>query len=130
MKTLIVEDDFTARLLLRQFLSRYGECHVAVNGKEAVEAFRMATDSGRAYDLICMDILKPELDGPAAVRQIRAFEEARGILSTTGAKIVMTTAVEGVLEVIRSFQALCDTYLMKPVDVAELLRHLRDFGPV
>jgi len=25
---------------------------------------------------------------------------------------------------------LCDTYLMKPVDVAELLRHLRDFGPV
>ena len=40
MKTLIVEDDFTSRLFLQTFLSRYGECHIAVNGKEAVEAFR------------------------------------------------------------------------------------------
>jgi two-component system chemotaxis response regulator CheY len=37
MHTLIVEDDFTSRLLLQTFLSRYGECFVAVNGQEAVE---------------------------------------------------------------------------------------------
>ena len=42
MRTLIVEDDFTSRLLLQTVLSRYGECHVAINGKEAVEAFRMS----------------------------------------------------------------------------------------
>ena len=52
MKTLIVEDDFTSRLLLQTFLSRYGECHLAVNGKEAVEAFRMALDNGSPYNLI------------------------------------------------------------------------------
>ncbi len=27
MKTLIAEDDFTSRLLLKEILSRYGECH-------------------------------------------------------------------------------------------------------
>jgi len=33
MRTLIVEDDYTSRLLLQSLLSRYGECHIAVNGK-------------------------------------------------------------------------------------------------
>ena len=77
MKTLIVEDDFTSRLFLQTFLSRYGDCHMAVNGKEAVEAFQMATDNGSPYHLICMDIMMPEMDGQEAVRQVRALEEAR-----------------------------------------------------
>jgi two-component system chemotaxis response regulator CheY len=45
MKTLIVEDDFTSRLFLQKILSPYGECHIAVNGNEAVQAFQMATDN-------------------------------------------------------------------------------------
>ena len=127
MKTLIVEDDFTSRLLLQTFLSRYGECHLAVNGKEAVEAFRMALDNGSPYNLICMDILMPEMDGTEAVKQVRGLEEARGILSTYGVKIIMTTAVSDMKEVIRSFEGLCDAYLIKPIDTAELLRHLESF---
>jgi two-component system chemotaxis response regulator CheY len=130
MKTLIVEDDFTARLLLQKFLSRYGECNIAVNGKEAVEAFRMASDSGPGYDLVCRDILMPELDGQAAVKQIRSIEEARGIRSSAGAKIIMTTAVDDVKDVIRAFRELCDAYLLKPVDVGDLLVHLKTFGLV
>jgi CheY-like chemotaxis protein len=45
VKTLIVEDDFTARLVLQKALARYGDCHVAVNGKEAVDAFRELYDA-------------------------------------------------------------------------------------
>ena len=77
MKTLIVEDDFTSRLILQTFLSRYGECHIAVNGKEAVEAYRSALISGQVYDLVCMDIMMPQMDGREAVRQVRALEEER-----------------------------------------------------
>jgi two-component system chemotaxis response regulator CheY len=51
------KDDFTSRLLLHTFLSRYGECHVAINGKEAVEAFRESRKNGGKYDLICIDIM-------------------------------------------------------------------------
>jgi two-component system chemotaxis response regulator CheY len=128
MKTLIVEDNFPSRVLLQTFLSRYGECHIAVNGKEAVEAFRLAIDNGSPYDLICMDILMPEMDGKEAVRQVRAQEQERGIRSTDSVKIIMTTAAEDIKEVIQSFQALCDAYLFKPIDMLELLRNLKALG--
>ena len=125
LRTLLVEDDFASRLLLQTFLSRYGECHVAVNGKEAVEAFRSALEQDQPYDLICMDIMMPEMDGREAVRQVRAMEEAYGIRSTIGAKIIMTTAVTDIKTVIRCFRELCDGYLMKPVDLGELLRLMK-----
>ncbi|HEY1758113.1 MAG TPA: response regulator [Bryobacteraceae bacterium] len=127
MKTLIVEDDFTSRLVLQTFLSRYGECHLAVNGKEAVEAFRSALEGGPRYDLICMDIMMPEMDGREAVRQVRALEEARGILSPRGVRIMMTTAVDDVKEVFQCFKELCDAYLVKPIDLSELLEKLKAY---
>ena len=70
LRILLAEDDFTSRLLLQTFLSRYGECHIAVNGREAVAAFRLALEQGQRYDLICMDIMMPEMDGGEAVREI------------------------------------------------------------
>jgi two-component system, chemotaxis family, chemotaxis protein CheY len=127
MKTLIVEDDFTSRLVLQTFLSRYGDCHIAVNGWEAVQAFRSALEGGQPYDLICMDIMMPEMDGREAVKQVRALEEARGILSTFGVKIIMTTAVNDVKEVARCFDELCDAYLVKPVDLSALLQQVRSY---
>ena len=126
MRTLIVEDDFTSRLLLQAFLSRYGECHIAVNGKEALTAFRAAQESGQKYDLICMDIMMPEMDGQTAVKEIRALEEDGGTLSTQGVKIIMTTALDDVKNVVESFKSLCDAYLFKPIDRDKLLDHLRD----
>jgi two-component system chemotaxis response regulator CheY len=123
---LLVEDDFTSRLFLQTVLTRYGECHIAVNGREAVAAFRAALESGKKYDLICMDIMMPEMDGQTAVREIRAFEEAGGTLSTHGVKIIMTTALDDVKNVIESYKALCDAYLCKPIDTGELLALIRD----
>jgi two-component system, chemotaxis family, chemotaxis protein CheY len=116
MRTLVVEDDFTSRLLLQSFLSQYGECHIAVNGMEAVAAFRSGQNSGQNYDLICMDIMMPEMDGQTAISEIRAIEEAQGTLSTNGVKIIMTTAVDDVKSVVKSFKSLCDAYVFKPID--------------
>ncbi len=125
MRTLIVEDDLTSRLLLQTFLGRYGECHVATNGNEAVEAFRLSQQNGYAYDLICMDIMMPEMDGQEAVLKIRQLEESAGVMSSSGTKIIMITALDDVKNVVKSFKALCDAYIFKPVDTAKLLQHLR-----
>jgi len=86
MRALIVEDDFTSQLLLQTFISKYGECHVAVNGKEAVAAFRASLANGQPYDVICMDVMMPEMDGRTAISEIRALEEAGGTFSTHGVK--------------------------------------------
>lgn len=125
MKTLIVEDDFTSRLLLQEFLKSYGPSHIAVNGKEAVEAMRIALEANEPYDLICMDIMMPEMDGQEALREIRNIEEARGIFSSDGAKIMMTTALGDMRNVIAAYKSLCDAYLTKPIDKAKLLKELR-----
>jgi len=127
LRVLLVEDNFASRLLLQSFLSRYGECHIAVNGREAVEAFHAALERGQSYDLVCMDIMMPEMDGREAVRRIRAMEEARGILSTYGTKIIMTTAVDEIKDVVLCFKELCDAYLVKPIDLSELVGHLRAY---
>ncbi|MGA7340104.1 MAG: response regulator [Terracidiphilus sp.] len=125
LRVLLVEDDFASRLLLHTFLSRYGECHIAVNGREAVEAFRSALERGQGYDLICMDILMPEMDGRAAVSQMRAIEQARRIEFNRGARIFMTTTLSSLKEVALCFRELCDAYLVKPVDLARLLSQMK-----
>lgn len=127
MKTLIVEDDFTSRLLLQTFLSAFGECHVAANGKEAIEAFRLAQNGGASYDLICMDILMPEMDGHTAVKTIRTMEDRR-LLPTVPARIIMTTSLSDRENVAKSIHELCDAYLIKPVDTGKLLNQLKTFG--
>lgn len=125
MKTLIVEDDFTSRLLLQELLKSYGPTHLAVNGREAVEAFRHALQAQQPYSLICLDIMMPEMDGQTALREIRQLEEANSIFSTDGAKVIMTTALDHPKDVIAAFSGLCDAYLVKPIDKAKLLEHLR-----
>jgi two-component system chemotaxis response regulator CheY len=127
LRILIAEDDLACRLLLQTFLARYGECHVALNGREAVEAFRTAFAQGSSYDLICMDIMMPEMDGREAVRQIRALEEERGIRSPNGATIFMTTTVQEIRDVFRCFRELCDAYLLKPIDLGQLLTKMEFF---
>ena len=125
MKILIVEDDFTNRLLMQELLKSYGTCHVAVNGKEAVDAAQLALEIGEPYDLVCLDIIMPEMDGQEALRKIRDNEEARGVLSTKGAKIVMTTALGDVKSISTAFTSLCDGYLTKPIQKEKLVEELR-----
>ena len=124
MKTLIVEDDFTSRLLLQELLKGYGSCHIAVNGKEAVMATETALEADDPYDLICLDIMMPEMDGRAALKEIRGQEVARGILSSRGSKIVMTTALGDAKNIFATFHDLCDGYLIKPIGKAKLLETL------
>lgn len=128
MKTLIAEDDLVSRLLLHTLLSRYGTCHTVVTGMEAVKAFTLAVDTDAPYDLVCMDIRMPGLDGKDAVKALRALEEERGIFSSHGVKVIMTTGSNETKQVFKSFQVLCDDFLIKPIDTGELLNLLETYS--
>lgn len=125
MKTLIVEDDFTSRLLMQELLKGFGMVNVAVDGQEGVEAVRLALKNGEPFNLICLDIMMPELDGQQTLRVIREMEEDKGILSSDGAKIIMTTALDDMKNKISAFSGLCDGYLSKPIHKEQLLKELR-----
>lgn len=125
MKTLIVEDDRTGRLLLHELLKSYGPVHLAENGAQAVEAVEKSLNDHEPFDLICLDIMMPGMDGQTALKKIRELEEGRGIFSTDGAKIVMTTALGNMANLSKAFGNLCDAYLVKPIDRKKLLEELR-----
>lgn len=128
MRALIAEDDFTSRLLMQKLLAPYGECHVAINGREALEAFKSARSKRRPYDLICLDIMMPEMDGQTVLREIRTIEDGAGIRQGRGVKILMTTALKDGKNVMQAFRELCDGYVVKPIEKAKLLKCLREFG--
>ena len=126
MRILIVEDDMTSRLLLGKMLEPFGTCDTAVNGKKAVEAFRQAHESGTPYALVCLDIMMPEMDGQAALKAIRAQEEALALPPSRAAKIVMTTALRDLDNVTNAYRELCDGYLVKPILREKLVALLKE----
>jgi two-component system chemotaxis response regulator CheY len=125
MKSLVVEDEFTSRVLLQYVLSSYGECHIAVNGEEAVDAFHAALASGAPYNLISMDIRMPEMDGNEAIRRIRAIEAESHLLSTPAVKILLVTAVENPEDAEQLLHARSDARIGKPIEATKLLDELR-----
>jgi two-component system, chemotaxis family, chemotaxis protein CheY len=129
MKSLIVEDDFTSRKLMQGILSKYGACDIATNGVEAVEAFQTAWNEGEPYDLICMDIMMPQMDGHQALTKIRGIEKGKHVATEKEVKVIMTTALGDPRNV---FQALYKegavTYLVKPIIKRQLLDEIKKCG--
>ncbi len=128
MKTLIVEDDYTSRLLMQEMLKGLGPVTVALDGQEAVEAVRVALKDKQPFDLICLDIMMPGLDGQQALRVIREIEAEHGFPLNKGAKVIMTTALFDLQSVISAYQGMCDGYLTKPIHKKQLLDELLRLG--
>jgi two-component system chemotaxis response regulator CheY len=125
-KILIVEDEFVSRYLLEEFLSPYGTSHSAVDGYEAVLAFKTALIEKRPYNLVCLDIMMPGLDGREVAKEIRRLEKEINVESAC--KVVMTTAVtdEKVKEDMLA-SGLCDAYMNKPLQLDKLTELIDTF---
>lgn len=130
MKSLIVEDDFASRLLMQNFLLPFGGSHVAIHGREAVDAFKAALEEGEPYQLVTLDIMMPEMDGQTVLRNVRALEAQHGIQLGDGAKVIMTTALSDIENKVEAMHESADGYLVKPIDRAKLLTMLRSLGAI
>ena len=124
MKALIVEDDFLARRVVQLYLVEIGECVGVTNGAGAVKAFAEALEAGEAFDLVCLDLMMPEVNGIETFSAIRRIEKDCGIDKQDRAKIVIMTASDQPKEVLEKLKADCDKYLIKPIHKVELIRVL------
>ncbi|MCD6570618.1 MAG: response regulator [Deltaproteobacteria bacterium] len=125
MKVLIVEDEFVSRKLMQKILSPYANCDVAVDGEEAIQAFKIAWEEKEPYDLICMDIMMPKMDGKQALKKIREMETEMGIKASDEVKIIMTTALAEQKDVEETLKEGVSWYLVKPITKQKLLEQLR-----
>lgn len=127
MKILVADDEISTRRLLQLMLQPYGRCDVVGNGNEAVAVFAAAHAAGQPYDLVCLDIMMPELDGQSALKAMRSHEKTLGITGEAGARIVMVTCLDSPNAVIEAYyKGGCSSYLVKPVKKDKLLRMLRE----
>lgn len=128
MKILLAEDDFVTRKFMTGFLSKYGECDVTVDGMEAVDAFMMALEDDEPYDLVCLDIMMPVMDGYQALMGIRNLEKERNIPKEKQAKIIMATALNDEKNVKMAFELGCTVYSGKPINQEKFEQVLKKFG--
>lgn len=128
MRILIAEDDLASRKFLFKFLSSYGECDLTVDGIEALDAFLLALEEENPYDLICLDIMMPKVDGIKVLKAIRDIEKQKSIQGSNRAKIIMTTALNDPELVFSSFKTGCEAYAAKPIDTMKLVEVMKKLG--
>ena len=111
-RILFVEDNMDTYELVQFFMERNGyEMFLAVNGRDGVSAAIK-----QKPDLILMDLSLPEMDGWSAARQIKSDQGTKNI------PIIALTAHALVSDRKRALDAGCDDYIIKPIDMVELVR--------
>ena len=110
-KVLLVEDQEDNRDMLSRRLKKRGyEVAIAVDGAEGVEKAR-----SEAPDLILMDMSLPVMDGWEATRILKAEDDTRSIPVVALTAHAMSTDRE------KAFEAGCDAYETKPIELPRLL---------
>jgi two-component system response regulator MprA len=112
-RVLVVDDDRRLRDMLRRALSSAGyEVDIAEDGGRALAAI-----SGRAFDLVVLDVLMPGVDGLGVARRLRQRGDPIPVL--------MLTARDAVGDRVAGLDAGADDYLVKPFSIEELLARVR-----
>lgn len=103
-KALVVDDQFTNRLLLKSMLEREDYAVVeAADGEEAIEAFKR-----EHFDIVFMDVMMPGMDGYEATRRIKALPGAQMV------PVFFLTALTDEQALAKCVEAGGDDFLSKP----------------
>jgi len=117
---LVVDDNATNRLILRELLSGWGaEVTEAENGARAVALVKKASRTDNFYDLILMDCRMPGMGGFEVVERIN---EILGEIKTT---IMMLTSDRRKGDIAKCRELNIATYLVKPIKKSELQNAIR-----
>lgn len=124
MKILITDDDFVSRNLVYGILMPFAKCDTASNGREALAAFERAWEEKKPYDLICLDIQMPEMDGYETLRKIRDLEDKLSVSDVERVRAIMITASRDADSVMAARQSKAEAYLVKPIQKERLLTEI------
>ena len=115
MKLLIVDDNPINQKFLYYSLKKYYEIETADNGLEAVELLEK-----KSFDLVLMDLSMPVMDGAEATLQIRTSLQNMN----KNIPIIFVTTNDFEHERVRCMENGGSDYLIKPIDIDELLKSI------
>lgn len=120
LSVLLVEDFADNVTLIKAFLANSGHhLETAEDGRTGVEKFKNG-----AYDVVLMDMQMPVMDGFTATREIRRYEEARGLHPVP---VIALTAYAFPEDVARALKSGCNAHLAKPVTKSALLAAINNW---
>lgn len=124
-RILVVEDDVRNIYSLTNILEPRGaSIEIARNGREAIDALdKSARETGKAIDLVLMDVMMPVMDGLTATREIRKDERWKKL------PVITLTAKAMPDDQQRCIDAGANDYMAKPLDVDKLLSLVRVWMP-
>ena len=105
VKILVVDDDATARLLMRAALRKAGyEVSLASGGKEALSQFQADT-----FDMVMLDVDMPDMNGYEVCAALR--QQSAALLP-----VLMVTGMDDVASVESAFNAGATDFISKPIN--------------
>lgn len=117
---LLVEDEGTVREVVRKYLERdQFRIIEAADGRQALNLIR-----DQQPDLIVLDIMLPEIDGFAVIRQLRS-EADPNLLHLRETPIIVLSARREEIDRIFGFQLGVDDYVVKPFSTMELVARIQ-----
>jgi PAS domain S-box-containing protein len=120
VKTLVIDDNATNRLILREMLSRWGAVVTeADGGKQGLSELLRAQQTAVPYTLVLLDCRMPGIDGFQVAQQIHQQP------TMAGTTILMLTSDNRAGDFARSRDLGVAAYLVKPVKRAELLEAIQ-----
>ena len=121
VKTLVIDDNTTNRLILREMLSRWGAVVTeAAGGEEGLAELLRAQQAAVPYALVLLDRRMPVVDGFQVAEQIHQHP------TMAGTTILMLTSDNRAGDVARGRALGVAAYLVKPVKRAELLEAIQE----
>jgi len=130
-RCLIVDDDITTCFILKVILEDNFICDIAPNGEKALCSFDLGHLEGSNYNLICLDINMPGMDGLMVLKHIRDAEAALALPPDLELKVVIISADSTSTTVLNSFFACgASAYITKPIDREKLLQEIATLGLV
>jgi chemotaxis family two-component system response regulator Rcp1 len=121
MEILMIEDDLEdAGMTIEALRSGEVPCRISLvcDGEEALEFLYQRNKFRRAPrpDLILLDLQLPKIEGREILQKVRADEKLERI------PVVVLTASQTHLQILKSENLRVENYLNKPVDLAEFSR--------
>lgn len=116
MEVLVVDDNSTNRLILRELLTAQGALiSEAADGREALHLVEQYKQAGKKFELILLDCRMPEMDGFDVAKHIHQDP------AVAGSTIMMLTSDNRKGDVARTRSLGMTGYLVKPIRQSELL---------